>query len=227
MLLDHLKKFPVSANGGLMLTKYATLPRTVTRYILDRFKALSTRDLKTYQDTIASFGLPALSERFEFLRQLGNIFLIQPDILKSYITENYLGRIEPILLRPYLAQRSDWAQFERAFDFGTNSVDGTADPDTPSVDGGAGTSGFRTLGMGVGSVAQLKDRLNVSNRLSMMMRDLENVRLGGASGSGVSENSKFSLNGLGFQSMNSVTPAAVANRGAYGNGHGRASPSTS
>jgi len=210
MLLDHFKKFPVSANGGLMLTK----------------------DLKTYQDTILSFGLPALSERFEFLRQLGNIFLIQPDILKSYITENYLGRIEPMLLRPYLAQRSDWAQFEHAFDFGTNTVDGVADngmPGTTGVDGGTGTSGFnsRTLGMGVGSVAQLRDRLNVSNRLSMMMRDLENVRLGSASGFGLSENNKFSLNGLGFQHMNSIAAAATASLGAHSNGHRHVGPSAS
>jgi hypothetical protein len=195
---------------------------------------LLIRDLKTYQDTIVSFGLPALSERFEFLRQLGNIFLIQPDILKSYITENYLGRIEPILLRPYLAQRSDWAQFERAFDFGTNAnvVEGAADPATPSansVDGSAGTGGVssRTLGIGVGSVAQFRDRLNVGNRLNMMMRDLENMRLGGASGFGLSENSKFSLNGLGFQHMNTVAAAVSSNVGAHSNSHGHASPSTS
>lgn len=186
------------------------------------------RDLKTYQDTIGSFGLPALSERFEFLRQLGNIFLIQPDILKSYITENYLGRIEPMLLRPYLAQRSDWAQFERAFDFGTDALEGAGDltiPSANSVDGNVGTSS-KTLGMGVGSVAQFKDRLNVGNRLNMMMRDLESMRLGGASGFGLSENSKFSLNGLGFQHTNPAAAAAPGNVGAYRN-HGQTGPPTS
>ena len=74
------------------------------------------RDLKSYQDTIATFNMPALSERFEFIRQLGNVFLIQPDILRSYITENYLGRIEPALLRPYLAQRADWGKEEKVFE---------------------------------------------------------------------------------------------------------------
>lgn len=43
---------------------------------------------------------------------MGNIFLVQPGILKSYITEDYLGRIDPALLKPYLALRSDWGQFE-------------------------------------------------------------------------------------------------------------------
>ena len=65
---------------------------------------------------MATYNVPALSERFEFIRQLGNVFLIQPDILKSYITEGYLGRIDTALLRPYLAQRSDWGQFEKGFD---------------------------------------------------------------------------------------------------------------
>ncbi|KAF8318148.1 exocyst complex component Sec10 [Clavulina sp. PMI_390] len=178
LLLDHLKKFPVSANGGLVLTK----------------------DLKSYQDTVVSFGYPALSERFEFLRQLGNIFLIQPDILKSYITENYLGRIEPGLLKPYLAQRSDWAQFERDFDFRTpmESVANT-EPGTPSA-----TSGSTSF----------TDSAGVSTT-GMMMRDLENVRIGGPTGipllasasngsgtfsgrSGHGRN-RFSLSGFGFQ----------------------------
>jgi hypothetical protein len=64
---------------------------------------------------VATFGIPSLSERFEFIRQLGNVFLIQPEILKSYITEGYLGRIDASLLRPYLSQRTDWAHFGNKF----------------------------------------------------------------------------------------------------------------
>jgi len=131
-LLEHLRKFPVSATGGLMLAK----------------------DLKSYQDTIATFSIPALHERFEFIRQLGNIFLVQPEILKSYITENYLGRIEPNLLRPYLAQRSDWGYVEKRF----------SDDSEEAAGGKASTKGLRDrFGMG---------------RLSMMMKDLEGLRFG-------------------------------------------------
>ncbi|KZS97887.1 exocyst complex component Sec10 [Sistotremastrum niveocremeum HHB9708] len=100
LLLEHLKKFPVSATGGLMLAK----------------------DLKSYQDTISSFQIPSLSERFEFIRQLGNVFLLPPEALKTYINENYLARIDADLLRPYLQQRSDWSQFSKAFDGDENSV---------------------------------------------------------------------------------------------------------
>ncbi|KAH9062751.1 exocyst complex component Sec10 [Lactarius vividus] len=130
-LLEHLRKFPVSATGGLMLAK----------------------DLKSYQDTMATFSIHALHERFEFIRQLGNIFLVQPEILKSYITENYLGRIEPALLRPYLAQRSDWGYVEKGFTDESEDVGGRTGP------------------------KGLRDRFGMG-RLSMMMKDLEGLRLG-------------------------------------------------
>ncbi|TEB30100.1 exocyst complex protein [Coprinellus micaceus] len=103
LLLEHLRKFPVSATGGLMLAKY---------------------DIKSYQDAITTFGIPALQERFEFIRQLGQIFLIQPEVLKSFITSNYLGRIEPSLLKPYIALRSDWGQFEKGFNDRGNTAGG-------------------------------------------------------------------------------------------------------
>ncbi|KAH9844089.1 exocyst complex component Sec10 [Rhodofomes roseus] len=128
LLLDHLKKFPVSATGGLMLAK----------------------DLKSYQDIISSFSIPSLTERFEFIRQLGNVFLVRPDILRSYITEGYLGRIDSSLLRPYLAQRSDWGQAEKGFNDSSEDGEGS---------GGKG----------------LKDRLGMG-RLSMIMKDLEPLR---------------------------------------------------
>ncbi|KAI6105875.1 exocyst complex component Sec10-like protein [Pisolithus sp. B1] len=126
LLLDHLRKFPVSATGGLMLAK----------------------DLKSYQDTIVSFNIPSLVERFEFIRQLGNVFLVRPEILRSYITENYLGRIDSSLLKPYLAQRGDWVQFENQFN------------ESPEADDGASRISFK---MG---------------RLSTMMKELESLKIG-------------------------------------------------
>ncbi|KAF7352612.1 Exocyst complex component protein [Mycena venus] len=128
LLLEHLRKFPVSDAGGLMLAK----------------------DIKSYQDTIATFGIPALHERFEFIRQLGNIFLIQPETLKSYITENYLGRVDANLLKPYIALRSDWGQFEKGFN------------DANGEDAGSG-KGF-------------KDRFG---RLSVIMKEVEGLKLEG------------------------------------------------
>lgn len=110
LLLDHYKKFPVNPTGGLMLTT----------------------DIAAYQEAIKEFGIPALNDRFEMLRQLGNSFVVQPQILRSYMTESHLGRIDARLLRPYLQQRSDWSQFSRslALDDGVDDtpVSGTATP---------------------------------------------------------------------------------------------------
>ncbi|GAA96373.1 uncharacterized protein L969DRAFT_91493 [Mixia osmundae IAM 14324] len=89
LLLDHFKRYVVSAAGGLMLTK----------------------DLALYQDSIAAFGISTLSDRFDMLRQLGNVFIVRPEILKSYLSEGHLARIEPNLLRAYLTQRSDYSDF--------------------------------------------------------------------------------------------------------------------
>jgi hypothetical protein len=81
------------------------------------------------------------------------VFLVRPEILKSYITENYLGRIDASLLKPYLALRSDWGQFGKIF----NDAQGIPE------DG----SGTESRG--------LKDRFG---RLSVMMKDLEGLKLG-------------------------------------------------
>lgn len=100
---------------------------------------------------IATFGIFALDERFEFIRQLGRVFIIQPEILKSYINETYLGRIDISLLKPYLALRSDWSQFEKNFNDATDDA----------ANGSNGSIG-------------LKDRFG---RLSVMMKDLEGLKV--------------------------------------------------
>lgn len=72
------------------------------------------RDLALYQETASHFGIPAVNDRFDMLRQLGNSFIVQPNVLRSYLTEGHLGRIEMRLLKPYLQQRSDYASFAKS-----------------------------------------------------------------------------------------------------------------
>lgn len=155
LLLDHLRKYPVSATGGLMLAK----------------------DLKSYQDTVASFNIPALHERFEFIRQLGNVFLVRPEILRSYITENYLGRIDSGLLKPYLAQRSDWGQFETRFNENVDVEDVATD--------------ITSRG--------LKDRFKMA-KLGTMVKDLEGLKLGDGISMGIPSGftGSFSIGGRGL-----------------------------
>ena len=57
------------------------------------------------------FGIPAIDERFDFVRLLGNLFFLPPDAIKAYIEDNALARVDLPLLRPYLMQRSDWGTF--------------------------------------------------------------------------------------------------------------------
>ena len=140
-----------------------------------------SRDIKTYQDVINSFGIPALRERFEFLRQLGNVFLVRPETIKSYISENHLGRIDISLLKPYLALRSDWAQFEKGF----NEAEGLIDENSGNSEG----RGFRGR----------------FGRLSVMMKDLEGLRLSDGITMGIptiptSITSNFTLTSRSFSS---------------------------
>lgn len=141
------------------------------------------RDIKLYQETIATYGLPALDERFEFIRQLGNVFLVQPGTLKSYVTEDYLGRIDSRLLRPYLAQRSDWGQIAGNYD-----DLGVGEEPTEESSGNKAT-------MGEGEARSLRERLGMG-RLSMMMRELEGLRTI-ASATGGTSNTAATSGGAG------------------------------
>lgn len=107
-LLEHLKKYPVSVTGSLLLTKCASLACVV-------FHGGETthRDLGAYQDVMGAFGIPAITERFEMLRQLGNLFVISPEIIKTYMSESHLAKIDDRLLRPYLMQRADFGEYSK------------------------------------------------------------------------------------------------------------------
>lgn len=54
------------------------------------------------------FKIAVLDEKFEMLRQLGNIFVVKPEILKSILSEGYLARLDPSVLYPYLEKRTDF-----------------------------------------------------------------------------------------------------------------------
>jgi len=83
-----------------------------------------------------------------------------------------LGRIDSTLLKPYLAQRSDWGQFEKGFN------DGAGTEEDGLMDGKG-----------------LKDRFGMG-RLSMMMKDLEGIKLG--EGMGMTIPSGFSISTRAF-----------------------------
>lgn len=66
------------------------------------------RDISKYEEVIQMFKIPVLNDMFDMLRQLGNIFLVKPEILRSILSEGYLARLDPSMLYPYLEKRVDF-----------------------------------------------------------------------------------------------------------------------
>nr|CDI51276.1 related to exocyst complex 100 kDa component [Melanopsichium pennsylvanicum 4] len=142
LLLDHLRKYTVSAAGGIMLTK----------------------DLAMYQDAIGTFGIRVLSDRFEMLRQLGNLFIVQASVLKSYMREGHLAKIDERLLRPYLLRRADYAKEVRDLDDGprtptaattpANNAFGSSNDVFATAAGQGGMGGNASGGSGSGKTAE-------------------------------------------------------------------------
>lgn len=102
------------------------------------------------------------------LRQLGNLFIVQPDVLKSYMTESHLGRLDSRLLRPFLAQRSDYSSFSKslALDDGVVAVDEEASGPIAGLSILKG-SGSRLSGVAGSGMSKLKD----------MLKDLDNMAI--------------------------------------------------
>ncbi|KAJ1647640.1 Exocyst complex component 5 [Coemansia asiatica] len=85
MLMDHLRKYVVSVAGGLVLVK----------------------DVSRYREAIASFGLPALVDKFSVLQDISNIFVVQPAALKSLLDEGPLARLDRATLQGFVQMRDD------------------------------------------------------------------------------------------------------------------------
>lgn len=86
-LLEHYRKYVINQTGALVLM----------------------RDLAKYHTTITEFQIPVLNERFEMLREIGNLFLFKVDNLPNVLTEGYLSRVDATLLMPYMKMREDWS----------------------------------------------------------------------------------------------------------------------
>ncbi|WWD22172.1 hypothetical protein CI109_106663 [Kwoniella shandongensis] len=157
LLLEHYKKFPVNPTGGLMLTK----------------------DLASYQEAMSAYNIPALNDRFDMLRQLGNSFIVQPNVLKSYMTESHLGRIDARFLRPYLAQRSDYSQFSRSLqlDDGPALDDNTIVSSSPLLSSSTGGHHHTGVGHGLFKGSRLSTMSGVAGagmgKLKEMLKEFE------------------------------------------------------
>lgn len=50
-----------------------------------------------------------LRERYEMLWELGHLYLVRPENLRSVLSEGHLGRIDAKLIYPYISQRADFS----------------------------------------------------------------------------------------------------------------------
>lgn len=87
LLLDHFKKFTVNSTGGIVLTQ----------------------DVIRYQSVIDSWEIPQLSESFQILREISNLFTVQPNLINSLITEGHLASLKIFTVRQYISKRTDFS----------------------------------------------------------------------------------------------------------------------
>lgn len=85
-LLEHYKKFTVNSIGGIVLTK----------------------DVLRYQSVIDEWNIPELSEQFQILKEIGNLFTVQADLVNSLVTEGQLAQMKPYNVRQYISKRDDF-----------------------------------------------------------------------------------------------------------------------
>lgn len=87
LLLQHYSKFQVSSIGGIIVTK----------------------DIIGYQNVIESWNIPNLIDKFATLRELANLFTVQPDLLDSLTKEGHLSSVSREIIQTYISKREDFS----------------------------------------------------------------------------------------------------------------------
>ncbi|CAR26897.1 hypothetical protein ZYGR_0I01690 [Zygosaccharomyces rouxii] len=86
LLLNHYGKFQVNSIGGIIVTK----------------------DIIGYQTAIEDWGISSLYEKFAALRELANLFTVQPDLLDSLTKEGHLADVNRDIISNYISRREDF-----------------------------------------------------------------------------------------------------------------------
>lgn len=86
LLVSHFRKFQINEIGGVILTK----------------------DIISYQAMIDSWKIEELSERFVILRELANLFTVQPNYINSLVKEGQLANLNPDIIQQYVGKRVDY-----------------------------------------------------------------------------------------------------------------------
>ncbi|SCV04703.1 LAMI_0H18404g1_1 [Lachancea mirantina] len=86
ILLEHYKKFQVNSMGGIIVTK----------------------DIIGIQNAIEPWNISELNDCFATLRELANLFSVQPDLLESLMKEGHLLKVERSTITEYVYRREDF-----------------------------------------------------------------------------------------------------------------------
>ncbi|CCH43251.1 Exocyst complex component [Wickerhamomyces ciferrii] len=86
-LFQHFKNFQINSTGGIVITK----------------------DIISYQTTIESWGILELTKKFQLLRELANLFTVQPELIQSLTKEGQLASVKPYVLRQFIMKRWDYS----------------------------------------------------------------------------------------------------------------------
>ncbi|AJV51165.1 AHL_G0036790.mRNA.1.CDS.1 [Saccharomyces cerevisiae] len=86
LLLSHYSHFQVNSIGGVVVTK----------------------DIIGYQTAIEDWGVASLIDKFATLRELANLFTVQPELLESLTKEGHLADIGRDIIQSYISNREDF-----------------------------------------------------------------------------------------------------------------------
>lgn len=86
LLLAHYAKFQVSSLGGIIVTK----------------------DIIGFQNVVEDWRIPNLLEKFATLRELANIYTVQPELLDSLTREGHLATLDRSTIQQYISRREDF-----------------------------------------------------------------------------------------------------------------------
>lgn len=96
-LLEHYKKFTISSTGGIVLTK----------------------EVIRYKEIIDEWAIAELSENFQLLKEISNLFTVQMELIGSLVSEGQLANLKPYNIKQYVSKRDDYNSgiIERFFNF--------------------------------------------------------------------------------------------------------------
>eukprot|EP00698_Gefionella_okellyi_P003529 TRINITY_DN13320_c0_g1_i1.p1 TRINITY_DN13320_c0_g1~~TRINITY_DN13320_c0_g1_i1.p1 ORF type:complete len:727 (+),score=150.50 TRINITY_DN13320_c0_g1_i1:29-2209(+) len=85
-LMDHIRKFTISSDGGLRLM----------------------RDLTEFQKVVEQFKLPAVDAQYEVLRDIANVFVVSPQFISGLLTDSALRKLADGELATLVKMRADF-----------------------------------------------------------------------------------------------------------------------